>query len=435
RIGIIWQDKDDASIQLTSIAPDLQSAETLALVNDQGEDLAAATFDDRDNCYYLTVQPGQGTEVAPLTATLYKVGPAGQLLKRQALDTSAAALDIRRFRDVNQNTADMQYLNGRLGLIIGRDMYSGHQGAIALVFDAETLDLLKNLGQTSGHSFGNRLMENPADAFIGLDLGDNYPRGINLHRFTADDLRSRVVYTFKTQHGITPRNPMGDGPYEIYSEISTDEQTYYRWSNDNRTYSELGGIVPGRDSADDDSYTVVFIGEPDPEGGSLRNERTDEYLNDARNIGMVRVKADFQEITEWSKRCVVTDDLVSSPGNAENTGFYGFNGGWFDQRNTGVVWLTDYQDREETNASRLRAAALGDGRILLLWETWTPYSYRDTFALKISVAGEREGGPVAVGPHIRLNRQDDVLVIDNTVYAVAGDSKGKKLVLNVLTPV
>lgn len=435
RIGIIWQDKDDASIQLTGIATGLQSAETLALPNDQGEDLVAAAFDGQDNCYYCTVQPGQGSETAPLSATLYKVGPTGELLGRQDLDTSAAALDIRRFRDVNQNTADMQFLDGHLGLIIGRDMYSGHQGAIALVFDAETLNLLKNHGQTSGHSFGNRLMENPTDAFTGLDLGDNYPRGINLHRFTANDLRSRVVYTFKTQHGDTPLNPMGDGPYPVYSEISTDEQTCYRWSNDNRTYSELGGIIPFKDHDGRDSYTVIFIGEPDPEGKALRNDRSDDYLNDARNLGLVQVRADFQEVAEWSKRCVVTDEVVFSSGITETAGFYGFNGNWFDQQNTGVVWLTDYQEKEETNASRLRAAKLGslnDERILLLWETWTPYSYRNTFALKISAAGEKEDEPVAIGPHVRLNRQDDVLVVDDAVYVVSGDGREKRLVLDVI---
>jgi hypothetical protein len=55
-----------------------------------------------------------------------------------------------------------------------------HQGAFAAVFDAKTLKIIKSYGQTSGHSFSNSLIANKRDGgFIGMDLGDNYPRGIH----------------------------------------------------------------------------------------------------------------------------------------------------------------------------------------------------------------------------------------------------------------
>ncbi|MCI5144543.1 MAG: hypothetical protein D3923_03230 [Candidatus Electrothrix sp. AR3] len=428
QIGIIWQDKDDASIQLTKIAADRSSLETLALLNYRGEDLVAATYDGQGNSYYLTIEPGEGQTTDLLSATLYKVGLTGRLLQQRALDTSSTGLNIKRFRSGNnQNTADMKHLNGQLGLILARGMYNGHQGAIAVVFDADTLELVKNLGQTSGHSFGNMLLENPSGNFVGIDLGDNYPRGVHLHRFTATERQSRVVYTFKTKHGRESKNPMGGGPYGMYSEISTNDTTYYRWSNDNRTYTELGGIVEG-----DTDYTIVFIGEPGPEGKALLNDRTDGYLNDARNLGLVQVKSDFERVVDRTKRCVVTDEVVTTPGITETAGFYSFNGDWSEQQNTGVVWLTNYQDKEKTNASRLKAAQLNDGNILLIWETWDPYSYVNTFAMKVTATGQKLGSPIELGSHVRLNRQDDVLVVGDTVYAVAGNGAEKKLVLNVI---
>lgn len=68
--------------------------------------------------------------------------------------------------------------------------------------------------------------------FIGVDLGDNYPRGINVHRISRTGKSSKVVYEFKTQHGRTAVSPAGQ-TYPEYTEISTAATTYYKWSNDN----------------------------------------------------------------------------------------------------------------------------------------------------------------------------------------------------------
>ena len=79
-----------------------------------------------------------------------------------------------------------------------------HQGAYAAIFDAETLKPIKQLGQTSGHSFANSLIVNPEnEGYMGIDLGDNYPRGINHWQFDRNTnyLPTKVVYSFKTLHG------------------------------------------------------------------------------------------------------------------------------------------------------------------------------------------------------------------------------------------
>lgn len=67
-----------------------------------------------------------------------------------------------------------------------------------------------------------------------MDLGDNYPRGI--HFWTFDDENnwdSSLIYSFKTCHSTTSNG------FDEYTEISTSDVTYYKWSNDNEVYTEL----------------------------------------------------------------------------------------------------------------------------------------------------------------------------------------------------
>ena len=66
---------------------------------------------------------------------------------------------------------------------------------------------------------------------------------------------SRVVYTFKTLHGDTPCSPAGKS-YPYWEEISTPSRPFYKWSNDNGTYTELGGVIET-----EEGYLVAFCSE------------------------------------------------------------------------------------------------------------------------------------------------------------------------------
>lgn len=68
-----------------------------------------------------------------------------------------------------------------------------HQQGLAAVIDKTSLALLNNHGQTSGHSFANYIMVNSKGEFIGMDLGDNYPRGIHLHHITSNGKTGKLV--------------------------------------------------------------------------------------------------------------------------------------------------------------------------------------------------------------------------------------------------
>lgn len=76
-----------------------------------------------------------------------------------------------------------------------------HQGAYAAVLDATTLKVVKSFGQTSGHSFANSLITKQGGGFMGMDLGDNYPRAINHWVFDSNSIEMKQVYSFKTEHG------------------------------------------------------------------------------------------------------------------------------------------------------------------------------------------------------------------------------------------
>lgn len=402
QVGVIWQDKLAQTLQLTKLSADLRSQQTVTLPNPRNEILAAATSDNQTTLYYLTLQKGGEKENSARTATLYKVDAQGKALLVQPLDTSpvpngssSQALDISKFEGY---VADMRYANGLLGIMLGRRLHRRedglqHQSGVALVYQADTLALLKNLGQTSGHSFENVLTTNQANQFVGIDLGDNFPRGVNLHKFDKDQLKNKVVYSFKTDHGGAKR------------------------SNDNRTYTELGGVIEGQQG-----YTVVFAGETSPDGKSMVNSRVGKELNDPRNIGLVQVKPDFE----------AQDDFVLTQGANEDGSYYDFLGQVRTQKNRGIVWLTNYQNKDQENISRLKAVKLPDGNLLLLWEKWTADTYVNTYAMKVTESGVKLTEPLELGAEVRLNRRDNPLVSGNQVYLVAGDKAEKKLLLIVL---
>jgi len=416
--AIVWQNQTNNQINLTKTTKTSRS--TVLLPNTQNELLAAATFDDDGNLYYLTIQSGNGKPNTARTATLYKTNTAGTLLLSSYLDTSNSATGLNMVEFFP--TASLKYSNGLLGLMLGRTMLQSndglnHQGGIAVVFNADTLAQLKNWGQTSGHSFGNVLTRNSANEFVAIDLGDNYPRGVNLHRFTQTSKNAKLVYAFKTQHGTSPTSPAGV-TYPLYDDISTSTTSYYKWSNDNNTYTELGGVVENADG-----YSVFFIGEPDANKLALNNARVGGYLNDARDIGMVKVARNFTNASSLSS-------IVLSPGITENGGFYTFGGGWTAQQNVGVTWLMNYKNKDLKNASRLKAVKLAENKILLLWEVWTPSSYVNTYAMTVDSLGNKLiTAPIALGSHLRLSPSDDPLLIGNNVYIVSGDKNASKLEL------
>ena len=79
-----------------------------------------------------------------------------------------------------------------------------------------------------------------------------------MNKITQASITGDVVYTFKTQHGTSPMNSAGT-TFPVYEEISNDEQTFYKWSNDNRVYTEIAQPAL-LELANDNSLMIVFAG-------------------------------------------------------------------------------------------------------------------------------------------------------------------------------
>ena len=431
QLGVVWQDQKSGAVNLTRLNADLQGQSTSQITLKKDRRLAAAAT-DQQAIYLLMVQEGGQENQKSKALVLQKTALAGKVLVEKPHDSGPSGLNITEFGE--SGIASMALSQGTIGLILGRTMHKtedglNHQGAIGVVFSAADLTLIKNLGQTSGHSFDSYLTSVAAGDFLGIDLGDNYPRGVHLHQFSASEIKSQVVYTFKAAHGEEAANPAGV-IFKRYAAASVGGQTFYQWSNDNNTYSELGAVVERADG-----YLVFFIGEPDANGKSLNTSRLGEsaYLVDARNVGLVKVKKEFSG-GNYDSPNVVPPDLVLSKGPVEEGGFYDFNGGWNAQQNAGVNWITNYRNPKTENASRLRAVPLSADATLLLWEVWGPEEYHTTYAVRVDAAGRPLTQPVALGSEVRLGRRDELLVKNGTVYLVMGNAAGKTLEVLVLNP-
>jgi hypothetical protein len=176
-----------------------------------------------------------------------------------------------------------------------------HQGSWVTIFDATTLEPICKGEQTAGHSFGIGAGLSADGKFVDVDLGDNYPRGIIAHL----DGKPMIVYSFKTLHGCEEVSPAGVS-YPLYKEISSKDKSFYKWSNDNNTYTELAS--PAFNEVDD-GFVFFFLGE----SPALDNSKAGaEYYNSPRNIGFTKISKDLEK--------------KLSPGGMEKGGLFDFGG-------------------------------------------------------------------------------------------------------------
>jgi len=416
QVGLLWQDKASGAIYVTWVAPGFEHHETIRLKSMPDSTLAGGTADPAGNLFYLEIQkskPGRDVTTA-LVARFHRARPDGTPVGDMQIDTTKGKGGFNIFSYGGRWGGSLVYHRGALAMVLPRTMYKSpdglnHQGAIAAVLSPTNPSAFTVLGQTSGHSFGNVLTVNSRGECIAVDLGDNYPRGVHLHKFTHRGKASRVVYTFKTAHAKRPRN---DSP--LYAEISGGGKTFYKWSNDNATYTELGGVVEGRRC-----YSVIFSTDRSLTGRVLDNSRAIRNSGDPRDLAMVCVVKNFQSVRQ--KGNVVTDSLLAvipkgSP--VETGGFYGFNGRWADQRVTGVIWLTKYGKGEGAHAPQ--AVPLGNGNVLILWEKTGPTG-PSVHTMTVTEMGEVVTGETDLGINLRFNREDRSVAIDNRIFLLARD--------------
>jgi len=411
--GVVWQDQSDDKIYVTWETSSGHS--TIELPTPNNHYLVAATSKPNGNMVYITMKKTPaGDDVTPLTVKGYKVDSNGNQLRSKTFDTSNSELNVYEFFESGSSLIWDHEGSNTIGWMLSRLITKAsdglnHQGCIMVILDANTLNIVSNTGQTSGHSWNNFITIDETDpnyAFMAVDLGDNYPRGIHAHRFTSTGGRQRkLTYTFKTRHGTSPTSPAGI-TYDEYTEISTPVQTFYKWSNDNDVYTELAqpaAIQTG------DKYIMIFSGE----FPSLDNSVTSDEINAPRNLGFVALSSDFNTIVS---------EGVSSSG-----GFYNFGGGWAPQSNEGIIQLTDFTPGETNpnnwdSAIRIKTAKVSD-TLLIFYELWSPSAYKRTEYMVIDMSGTVVTNPTRMPFPLRLNPTDEVEVTnDGAVTFYAGSS-------------
>lgn len=136
--------------------------------------------------------------MTPLAVTGRKVDMDGNIQVTMEYDTSENGLNVYSYFNSGGSMA-WDTVSNTFALMISRTMLRGndglnHQGCIAVIMDAVTLDVIVNRGQTSGHSWNNFIDvdHSIASDFLAVDLGDNFPRGVHVHKISASSKTSKV---------------------------------------------------------------------------------------------------------------------------------------------------------------------------------------------------------------------------------------------------
>lgn len=227
----------------------------------------------------------------------------------------------------------------------------------------------------------------------GVELGDNFPRGILFWSADLETFDSELIYSFKTKHSEIP-SANNVRYHEVYTEISTEDKTFYRFSNDNNIYTEIA--APGF-IEQSDGYLVFFVGEKP----SLDNSYTGELVNTPRNIGFTKMTKDFT-------------GTKLTPGEKETGGFYDFGGDWTELEHEGIQWVTNFESLTDS-VSRLKVVEISEELILLLFEVWTPDDYKHTAYIIVDKDGYPQGElqVMELCFPMRLFKADDPVIMED----------------------
>lgn len=408
--GIVWQDAASRQVYVTWVDHELTGLRCARLPTLEKSDLVAATSGPAGNLYYLMVEslPGNHPETVVPKGIMRMVDASGHIVHETTANMGPSGFSWYS----GGWRCNMAYANDTVSMILPRTMFNGdptgkaahHQASVTATYSAD-LTTLTMSGNPSSHSFGNILSSASSNDAMGLELGDCFPRALQLHRFANGKRTSKIIFNYKA-HLITIEK---DGkPLKV--------------SHDANTYTELGGVAEG-----EVSYSVIFATDRSPAGLVLDYSRVG-IAGEARNLAMLRVAKNFASIPGD----YTVNDGVMVPGipiaEPPETGeFHVFTGQHCKQRNTGLIWLTDYRPGEAARAPHL--VRRRDGSILILWEKAGGSDGASLWAMVVHESGQKLVEPVRLGVDLELDREDPVIGIGNRAYFLAHDRRSNAIVL------
>lgn len=410
---VAWDDKETNSVHISEIDATYSTITKDLKLEKHFPVFGGFTSDNTGHYYILYTKDNKDGDFSS-NIKLVKYDSQGTEIGSYSLPSNREGYDV--MIPISGATSRLVYGNGKVAVHMGKTQFKNksdglnHQSGILFVVDTESMQLDDSLSLkwTSSHSFDQRLIFDGKD-FVHLDLADNYPRGF---RITKNG-KGKVVFTYKTEHGKTPVSPAGK------------KLGIGKWSNDNRTYSELGGLAKSSKG-----YIVLGASEQ-----SFDNSRTGKILNESRNLFYVLVTPDFGDkpkvkVDEKEQENVVSKEVVISSGEDSSLNeFYDFGGNLNYQKRVGVIWLTHFEDPEKENVTRPRLLKIGEDKFLALWEKWSSTNYITTQYIVFDAAGKILVPLTNLGG-VRLNRGDEPIYSNGNLIWVTGKKNSKQLRLN-----
>ncbi|MFD2266720.1 hypothetical protein, partial [Vibrio thalassae] len=157
--GAVWQDQTNMAVYYSEFNPDGTHNRTLSLPNDDNERLLSATSNGSGAIVYGLSKSREEYETAltmPVRLIRYDLNNETITISK-LLDSSTptgALPDGLDVSNVGSTPSKLAWSGDRIGLNLLRSRTDGHQSGVAVVYDANTLDLVKNHLQISGHQFG-----------------------------------------------------------------------------------------------------------------------------------------------------------------------------------------------------------------------------------------------------------------------------------------
>ncbi|GAK85580.1 internalin putative [Vibrio ponticus] len=366
--GVVWQVPDTKAIHYTEFNTDGSIRRTLSLPNPSGLFLSTVAGNGMGEVIYLLAEArGNPDKVTPFNATLtrYDLNTDALVLTKSVdagpdgLDGWALTSDPRHTDDkIRVMPSKMHWEGNLVGLNsqtvhpAGWDSINHESGRVVLI-DSDTLDIVKNYGQSIAHQFGSSVAYDPDGYFVFMGTGDGYPRGIDVMKVDALEKVHMPVIRFKTMHASDSTNLFGNQS-PVHEEISNEYQTFYTWSNDNFVYSQQGDVV-----VMDDRYIAFGAAEKD-----LNSAETGGMHNKAFNLWATSVAKDTSNGLKYF-----------SHGAHESEYFYDAYGYKTRQENKHTIWFTDFTD-PEINVSRVKPVRVHDDMIFVLMEVWGQLDYK-----------------------------------------------------------
>jgi hypothetical protein len=406
--GVLWRDPGSKQVYVTWVERNFSDLRLAALPTFEKTDMVAGTWGAAGSLYYLMIEPlpGNHPETQPPKAVIRHASSTGQLLHETKLDTAALSYYAGWGR------GNMAFANDTVSLLMPRILCNGnptgegvhHQASLAINFPAD-LSAVQPSGNPSSHSFGTMLSSTSSSNTMGLELGDCFPRALQLHKFTKSGRTSKIIFNYKANL------------------ITIDQETNpIKVSHDANTYTELGGVAEG-----EVSYSVIIATDRSPAGLVLDYSRVG-IEGDPRDIALLRVAKDFEKVPGGYD---VNDALmvqgVPYPSALETGEFHVFTRQLCRQRNPGVVWLTNYGQGEAAHAPHIIRRR--DGNILIVWEKTGGADGGSLWAMVVQESGRKIVEPVRLGVDMELDREDSVIRVGTRNCMLARDRRTNKLTL------